>query len=174
MGANDLLKELNGEGFALSTNGGRLIVLPASKLTDTMRAALRAAKPELLALLAGTAAPTASTAPVQDRPYKLAPAQAAHAHAQPWDDAACARFVARATLLLRRHVIVENAEDIAERLHLRDVDGDKRVVCLECSHHQPGRCGNHLGAKLHSAEVGRDLATRLQHCPGSSVREHNE
>ena len=174
MGADDLLMELKGEGFALSTDGNRLVIRPASKLTDTMRAALLAAKPELLALLAGTAAPTAGTTPVWDRPHRLMPAEADRAHAQPWDDAACANFVARVTLFLRRRVDVEDADDIAERLHLRDVDGDKRVVCLECSHYRPGRCGNYLGAELQSAEVGRDLAARLQHCPGSSIPEHNE
>ena len=174
MGAPDLLVELRGEGIAVSTDGDRLVIRPASKLTDTMRAALRAAKPELLALLTGTTANTVTTAPGQGRPHRLTMAEADRAHAEPWDDAACARFVARVTLFLRRRVEAEDADDIAERLHLRDVDGDERVMCLECSHYRTGRCGNHLGAELHSAELGGDFAARLQHCPGSSKGEHNE
>lgn len=170
MGAGDLLMELKGEGFAISTVGDRLVIRPASKLTDTLRAALRAGKPELLALLAGAAAPTATTAPLPDRPYRLAPSEADRAHAQPWDDATCARFVARVTVFLRRGVAMNDADDMAERLHLRDVDADERVVCLECSHFWPGRCGNPALAGLMGAEIGRDLAALLQRCGGFKER----
>ena len=51
MGARDLLAELAEAGLSLATEGDRLVIWPASKLTDPMRNALREAKPELLALL---------------------------------------------------------------------------------------------------------------------------
>ena len=51
MGARDLLAELAEAGLSLATEGDRLVIWPASKLTDPMRNALSEAKPELLALL---------------------------------------------------------------------------------------------------------------------------
>lgn len=43
---------------------------------------------------------------------------------------------------------------------------DARVTCITCTHYRPHRCGNHRAAGLQSSDVGRDLATLLQHCPG--------
>lgn len=50
--ARELLDELHGAGFSMTAEAGRLLVRPASKLTDAQRAAVRDAKPQLLALLA--------------------------------------------------------------------------------------------------------------------------
>lgn len=100
------------------------------------------------------------------RPYKPSQAEGDAAHAEPWDDAACARFVARVSLSLRRGINATDADDLAERLHLRDVQGDDRHLCVECRHYRPGRCGNPRAAGLHSSDVGRDLAGMLQRCPG--------
>ncbi len=43
---------------------------------------------------------------------------------------------------------------------------DVRVTCHACAHYRPGRCGNHRRAGLHAPDIGRDLATLLQRCPG--------
>ena len=51
MGARELLHELVGAGFSVEAAGDKLVIRPASKLTDELRAGLRQAKPELLALL---------------------------------------------------------------------------------------------------------------------------
>ncbi len=48
MGARDLLADLGEAGFRVSIVGDRLVVSPASKLTDDLRVALREAKSELL------------------------------------------------------------------------------------------------------------------------------
>ena len=53
MSARDLLHDMLAAGFALDVAAGKLLVTPASALTDDMRAELRACKPELIALLAG-------------------------------------------------------------------------------------------------------------------------
>ncbi|MBN8507121.1 MAG: hypothetical protein J0L57_00765 [Burkholderiales bacterium] len=103
------------------------------------------------------------------RPYRLTKAEADAAHAEPWGDVAIGRFVARVTLFLRRGLNATDADDLAEALHLRDVQGADHVMCLECRHvaGRPGarRCGNHV-----AAAVGRDLpevlAIQLQRCPG--------
>ena len=51
MSGRDLLHDLLAAGFTLDLADGKLLVTPASKLTDELRAALRASKPELMALL---------------------------------------------------------------------------------------------------------------------------
>lgn len=53
MTAHELLAELASAGLCVTAEGGRLIVLPASRLTNAMRAALRSAKPELVPILEG-------------------------------------------------------------------------------------------------------------------------
>ena len=129
MGARELLAEAAGVGLSVRAEGGRLPIRPASKLTVAMRSALIEAKPELLAL------------PTPKRPHKLTPAQSDAAHAEPWDDAAWARIVARVALFMRRGIDATDSDDLAERLHLRDAEGDNRRMCLECVHLSVrGRC----------------------------------
>ena len=160
MGARELLDELADAGLRVEAAGDKLLIRPATKLTDELRAALRAAKPELLALLSPPA-----TEPHQ-RPYRLSTAEGDYCHAEPWDEAAIARFVGRVSLLMRRGFDATDDDDLAERLHLRDVQSDDRVLCAECRHYRRGQCGNHRAAGLHGAEMSRDLAVTPQWCPG--------
>jgi tubulysin polyketide synthase-like protein len=153
MGARELLADLHGSGLTVDCDGDGLVIRPASKLTDDMRAALIAAKADVLALLA-----------TQQRPYALTDAESARCHAEPWDDADIARFVARVSQFLRTGIRATDADDLAERLHLRDVELDSRTMCVECSHFRTQRCGNHVSAGLASADVGRDFVSRLQRC----------
>lgn len=102
----------------------------------------------------------------QERPYKLTREQLHAAHAEPWSEAVIARYQAR-TAAIQRHGYGEQvAEDLAEHLHLRDVHADYRHLCVECSHHRHGRCGNHRTAALATNVVSRDLAVMFQDCPG--------
>ena len=167
MGARNLLHHLRGAGFRLAIAGDKLLVAPASRLTDADGASIAVHKVEILALLA---IPVSTPARIGDRPYRLARAEGDAAHAEPWEDAAIARFEARAGSIERLSLAQLDAEDLAERLHLRDVQADHRHLCLECSHYRPGRCGNHRAAALVAAEVGRDLATMFQDCPGFKSR----
>ena len=226
MGARELLNDLLGAGIALNVDRGKLLVTPASKLTDDLRAALRECKPELIGLL--TTAPEADRRPVDniaavvvrrctdclhltqantcaepvaaglltdaegfgvvwppaahasncpefsarpstqaaDRPDKLTQAQRDVAHAEPWDNAAIGQFQARVQRLVRLGFNADDADDLAEQMHLRDVHADYRHLCVECRHHRPGRCGNHMAADLRSPDVARDLAATFQHCGG--------
>ena len=166
MGAADLLQHVRAAGIVLDAADGMLLVTPASKLTDALRDALRHAKPELLALLADRAA--------HARPFKLTLIQGGAAHADPWDEAAMARFEARTEHLGQQGFGEQDAEDLAERLHLRDVHADYRHLCLECRHYRPGRCGNHKCAALSSPALARDLATTLQDCAGFSSATTSE
>ena len=113
-----------------------------------------------------TAFASSTPAATQDRLYRPSREQASAAHAEAWGDAAIARFQARAGLVRRHTVTTQDAEDLAELLHLRDVQADHRVLCVECEHYLPGRCGNHRAAGLQGSDVSRDMATRLQRCSG--------
>lgn len=104
-----------------------------------------------------------ATAP--DRPHKLTPAEGDATHAQPWDDAACARFTARVGLFLRRGINAADADELAERLHLRDRVDDDRRLCLECRN-LAGRTTARRCAAGEVPDLPADLVTRLQRCPG--------
>ena len=102
----------------------------------------------------------------QDRPYRLTPDQGDRRHAPCWDEAEIARFQNRANRFLRLAIDERDAEDLAERLALRDRDSDSMVSCIECAHYRPSYCGNYRAARLRTADMGRDLAALLQRCPG--------
>ena len=122
-----------------------LVIRPWSRLTDSLRAALRDAKPELLTLL-------------RPEPFDLA--------AVAWTDADIVAYLGRRARLVRWGWTEANAERLAERLVRRDRESDDRGACVECRHYRPGRCGNHRDAGMYSAELGRDLAAMLQRCGG--------
>ena len=52
MGAATLMQDMLAAGFGLEVSAGKLLVTPASQLTDELRTALRARKPELIELIA--------------------------------------------------------------------------------------------------------------------------
>ncbi|MDR7332453.1 hypothetical protein [Roseateles asaccharophilus] len=151
MGARDLLDAMSGAGLSVMAEGDQLVIRPGSKVTDELRAALREAKSELLALLRGA-------------PDLRQPGQAAAACTV--GDAARQRYVTR---LLRLHWPKAEAEAFAGRLVERDRSGDERVSCFECRHYRPGSCGNYRRAGLGARTVGSDLAGLLQRCSGFAL-----
>jgi hypothetical protein len=96
----------------------------------------------------------------------LVPTEEARVAAVRFEREDLARFNARRNRLIRWRWPVADAERMAERLTLRDREADSRVSCTDCQHYQPGRCHNHRHAGLHGQDVGRDLASLLQRCPG--------
>lgn len=150
MGARDLLADAAGAGLTIAADGDRLVIRPASMLTQAMREALRLAKPELLALL--------RDARPEPGPVDL--------DAVAWSDSDIARFLDRRGRLLRWRWPEAEAERWAARLVQRDRDTDPRVSCADCGAYRPGHCCNHRRAGLLSAEVGRDWVALLQRCPG--------
>lgn len=166
MGARELLSDLAEAGITVAADGDRLVVRPASKLNADARAALQAAKPQLLAFL---------RANLTQRPYKLPPAEAGRCHAEPWNDTACAVFVARITRFMRLGISAADADDLAERLHLRDVEGDDRRHCVECRHlarEAPSRweCREPSAAGFGSG-LSSELVTMSQRCPAFTSAE---
>lgn len=74
------------------------------------------------------------------RPFRLSREQADTCHAQPWTDDEASTFARRRAALFGRGLSEVDADDLAERLHLRDVEGDDRRLCLECVHLNGRRC----------------------------------
>lgn len=164
MGARDLLNDLASAGISVTVEGDWLVIRPATRLTDDLRAALRKAKPELLAILTK-----------RTRPYALDRAEADAAHAKSWDDPAIARFVARVSRLMRIGFHPTDADDLAERLHLLDVRADGRVSCINCAHLSGAetsgwRCHNQ-GAAGVAHELATEIVTLSQRCPGWNALE---
>lgn len=161
MGARDLLARLADAGVTVAADGGRLLIRPASRLTDDLRAELRAEKPAVLALLA---APVGAQSA---QPAALAGGTLTNVDFAPTvADPAAHRFAARRARLIRWGWPQDEAQAMAERLARRDLSGDDRASCTECRAYRPGRCGNHRRAGLFGPELGRDLAALLQRCPG--------
>jgi hypothetical protein len=153
MGARELLADLSKTGLSVTADGDRLVIRPASKLTDPMRCALRDAKTELLALLNR-----------RSEPDRLA--------AVCWTDDDITSFLVRRDRLLRLGWGESESEQLAERLVQRDREqDDDRVSCAECAHYRPGRCGDYRRAGLQAPEVGRDWVTMLQRCPAFKSSE---
>ncbi|HEX7687925.1 MAG TPA: hypothetical protein VF453_09470 [Burkholderiaceae bacterium] len=159
MSARKLLNSIHAAGMAIVLEGERLIVRPGSLLTSDLRESITAMKPELVRLL------QASNSPAFERPHALPPHELDRAHADAWGEEAIVRFVDRVGALRGAGLGEQDAEDLAERLHLRDLDGADQSVCVvDCKHYSVGLCRNHREASI-SHELGA-FATTPQRCPG--------
>lgn len=84
-----------------------------------------------------------SKAPAErrDRPHRLTAVQADRCHTPSWSDAEIRTFQMRHARFMRLDMSDQEADDLAERLTLRDRDNDDRRICLECRElGQSGRC----------------------------------
>jgi hypothetical protein len=167
MGARDLLHDLEGAGMSVKLIDGRIIVTPKDRLTDPLRAAIRANRADLLMVLNSDVPDAPRPTPVAPfaRVYRLTRTQADEAHALPWSADTIRAFGLRRDALLRRGYGNDDADDLAEQLALRDRRGDDRVLCLECIHLHRGRCGNARAAGV-GFDVPTELVMQLQRCPG--------
>jgi hypothetical protein len=80
-------------------------------------------------------------------------------------------FTARLARFTDRGLDLPGAELLADRLLIRDRDGDDRTVCLECSYLQwGGRCGNWdkagVAVRSRDAQLASDFIHQLQRCDG--------
>jgi hypothetical protein len=106
-----------------------------------------------------------------DRPHRLTNDEADRCHAPCWDDAEIAAFTARTErfALLGR----ADADDLAERLTLRDRNGDDRRVCLECTWlGDTGRCLAAATGRIPGADRRLEpVQTILQRCGAFGLRK---
>jgi hypothetical protein len=82
-------------------------------------------------------------------------------------------FTARLARFTDKGLTLADAEQQADRLVIRDREGDDRRLCLECAHlHGAGRwrCGNwhraEVATQLKDAHLPGVLVQTLQRCPG--------
>jgi len=175
MGARDVLDDLHTAGLSVKLIDDKIVIAPKARLTDPMREAVRAHRAELVAALKpeGPLPATAAAAPPMTLATKLAHRlmgeQADRCHSPSWSEAEIATFTTRVLVFMRRGIDSEDADDLAERLVVRDREGDDRALCLECRHHSgrataQWRCNAARDAGL-PRELAADLATLLQRCP---------
>ena len=103
-----------------------------------------------------------------ERPYRLTREQGDRCHAGGWDDAEIATFATRHARMLRRGYSDADAQDLAERLTLRDREGDDRRLCVECGAlDRRGRCMVAAAGRLPGADRRLEpVPTILQRCEG--------
>jgi hypothetical protein len=188
MGARYLLQSLAAAGLTVTADGDRLVVSPSCRLTDELRAAIRAWKFDLLAELvrksqdrelpsaeAPPAPPAASPAP---EPPALAPepassAAAVQAEPDPWadpgdlaDDLPATDETPQGRLLQRMAgfgMDEASAGRLVALLDRRDADWDDRRSCVECSHWTGRTClSDRRGRRDTNAGMPVDV---LHRCP---------
>ena len=94
-------------------------------------------------------------------------------HSSAMNGAEIDTFTARLARFTDKGLSLEDAERLADKLVIRDREGDDRRVCLECVHlRHGGRCGNWQAAgvaiRARDAQVPGDFTTMLQRCDGFS------
>lgn len=84
-------------------------------------------------------------------------------------------FTARLARFTDKGMSLSDAEALADKLVVRDREGDDRRLCLECVHLSgfgptSWRCGNWQAAGIairpHDTQLPTDLALHLQRCDG--------
>jgi hypothetical protein len=100
------------------------------------------------------------------RPHRLPAAHLEAAHLHPWTGSEIDRFRRRTAHFVGLGLREQDAEDLAETLHLRDITADHRHLCIECRHLSRWKCRAHVIAKLDTAILGKTFATTAQDCPG--------
>ena len=107
----------------------------------------------------------------RDRPQRLTPDDADRCHSPCWNDAEIEAFTARAARFTQ--LGRADADDLAERLTLRDRDGDDRRLCLECSWlGDAGRCLAAASGRIPGADRRLEpVQTILQRCPAFGLRK---
>ena len=163
MGTPDLLEHLHAAGLHLALSDDKIIVTPRAKLTDELRQQIKANRDALVLALART---RRSGNPL------MSVEQADDCHAGAWDDAEIEAFTARVMMFMRRGIGADQADNLAERLTLRDREGDDRRMCLECSHlGDGGRCLAAAAGRLPGGDRRLEpVQSTLQRCEAFGLR----
>lgn len=93
-------------------------------------------------------------------------------HSSAMNTAEIDRFLSRQAGFTNKGLTVDQAEALADKLVLRDRDGDDRRACLECSHLRglaKWRCGNSVRAGVGS-DLPLELVLALHRCPGLETK----
>ncbi len=170
--------------LALTPDHG-LKVTPAKSLTEVLRASIKANKAALVAYLESTAAndaPVGTPAARITSPTDTHPTPAADPDRWCWPHSAAMNgqeidtFTVRLASFTDKGLSLADAERAADRLVIRDREGDDRRLCLECSHlqgHGRWRCGNWQAADVASQGLAPGLVQALQRCSGYRCATNN-
>ena len=120
-----------------------------------------------------TAFAAKASAAARDRPYRMSREQGDVAHEVPWDDPTISLFLARMRRFVHAGLGEQDAEDLAERLTLRDRKGDDRRLCLECLWlGDSGRCIAASTGRIQGADRRHEpVPTILLRCPAFGLRK---
>lgn len=181
------LRALIDAGLTLRADGARLIVTPASALTDSLRELIRQNKAELLALQVGATgrstsavisvkAATTSTPAGGDTggaPVVVDVDRWCWPHSDAMSAAELQALALRTERFIRLCIGGGEATLLAGRLVTRDRDGDDRRLCLECSSlGDGGRCIAAANGRLAGADRRLEpVTTMLQRCPAFGLRK---
>jgi len=90
-------------------------------------------------------------------------------HVAAWNSKEIDTFKARVSHFTDKGLSLADAESEADRLAIRDREGDDRRLCLECTHlhgMDRWRCGTWQVPGVSRQEVARDLVLMLHRCGG--------
>jgi hypothetical protein len=169
MDAADALESLRQDGFTLSAADGRLIVVPASRLTDEARTLIRQHRDAFLVILASE--PPSQSAKVNTAPIRIPSTHPAPATA-PNPDRAAIR-AARLNRMAALGITLIQTDRTADRLAQRDDDEDERRMCLECTHlGERGRCIAAATGRIKGADRRLEPSqTVLQRCEAFGLKK---
>lgn len=166
MTAQQVLDSLTARGFHLCTDGQTIWVSPSETVTPDVAEAVRRVRPELLALLERRRACEALAAT-----YRLTRSEQRTSRSVPWSDDAIERYSARLVDLIRLGFHAIQADDLAERLYVRDEnEGDTRM-CVECAHLGGDRTTAWRCRVPPALRLTEQRVTTLRRCPGFERRE---
>lgn len=164
LNASDLLDTFTAAGLFLSlTPDSALKVTPAKALNDELRATIKANKIMLVDYLKRTAANDTITTSSAD------PDRWHWPHSTAMNSGEIDTYTMQLARFTDKGMSLEDAERLADKLVIRDREGDDRRLCLECTHLQGfgcWRCSNWLVANVARDELGPDLVWMLQRCAG--------
>lgn len=165
--STQVLDTLVAAGLRLSlTPDHGLKVMPASCLTDSLRAMIREQKPMLVDYLQCKAAndetlDKGAGTPVPERDYR--------SNYPGMTDRQINTFTVRVARFTEKGLRPDFSRRLAETLAIRDQEGDDRRLCLECVHlqgHGSWRCGNWKLADVPHDGLPRVVVPMLQRCDG--------
>ncbi|MCY1206637.1 hypothetical protein D9M72_182110 [compost metagenome] len=148
----DVVDVLRAAGLSLTATGQALKVTPASALTVELREMIRASKAELMGWLA-----------VENKPG-ADPDRWCWPHSNAMNGTEIGRFTVRLTRFTDQGLSLIEAEALADKLVLRDRDGDDRRLCLECAHLSGRRCGAWQRAAVGTQALPISLLALSQRC----------
>lgn len=148
----EVVDVLRAAGLSLTATGQALKVTPASALTDELRELIRASKAELMCWLAVENNPGAD------------PDRWCWPHSNAMNGAEIDRFTVRLARFTDQGLSPIEAEALADKLVIRDRDGDDRRLCLECEHLNGCRCAAWRRAAVGGPVLPTALLALPQRC----------